>query len=128
MENYLEKGINRCVLKIHNKDWDWKLKLKILNNKKGKDYLKKKYSAIEYYQFLNIDVVPLLNLKSDWTHNMMLYLRVGDFPEFTLNRPELAKKHPGGSYEIKVRWFDTDLNEIHYPKKTGRYGYYAEII
>ena len=125
---YLEKGINRCVLKIHNKDWDWKLKLKILNNKKGKDYLKKKYSAIEYYQFLNIDVVPLLNLKSDWTHNMMLYLRVGDFPEFTLNRPELAKKHLGGSYEIKVRWFDTDLNEIHYPKKTGRYGYYAEII
>ncbi len=124
----LRKGINRVVLKMPNKDWDWKLKLKILNDKATKRYLDKKYRSIEYHQFLSTDVVPLLNLKSDWTHNMMLYMRVGNFPEFILDKPGLSKRYLGGGYEIKVRWFDTDLNEVYYPKNTGRYGYYAEII
>ena len=123
----LNKGINRVVLKMPNKDWDWKIKVKILNDEDSKEYLKQKYEAIEYHQFLNIDVIPLLNLKSDWTHNMMLYMRIGNFPEFALDKPELAKKYLGGGYEIKVRWFDTNLNEVFYPKETGRYGYYAEI-
>lgn len=131
MEEYvtfpINKGINRVVLKMPNKDWDWKIKVKILNDEGAKQYLKEKYEAIEYHQFLNMDVTPLLNLKSDWTHNMMLYMRVGNFPEFALDKPELAKKYLGGGYEIKTRWFDTDLNEVLYPKKTGRYGYYAKI-
>ena len=52
-----------------------KIKVKILNDEDSKEYLKQKYEAIEYHQFLNIDVIPLLNLKSDWTHNMMLYIK-----------------------------------------------------
>ena len=59
---------------------------------------------------------------------MMLYLREGRFPKFILDKPELARKHLGGGYDIKTRWFDTNLKEVLYPKNTGRYGYYTEIV
>ncbi len=124
----LDKKNNKVVLKLFNKNWDWKLKVKVLDDKRAMVYSKKKREAIEYYQFLNVDVIPLLNLKSDWTHNMMLYLREGRFPKFILDKPELARKHLGGGYDIKTRWFDTNLKEVLYPKNTGRYGYYTEIV
>jgi len=124
----LDKKNNKVVLKLFNKNWDWKLKVKVLDDSSAIAYSKKKREAIEYYQFLNVDVIPLLNLKSDWTHNMMLYLREGRFPKFILDKPELARKHLGGGYDIKTRWFDTNLKEVLYPKNTGRYGYYTEIV
>ena len=124
----LDKKNNKVVLKLFNKNWDWKLKVKVLDDNRAMAYSKKKREAIEYYQFLNVDVIPLLNLKSDWTHNMMLYLREGRFPKFILDKPELARKHLGGGYDIKTRWFDTNLKEVLYPKNTGRYGYYTEIV
>ena len=124
----LDKKNNKVVLKLFNKNWDWKLKVKVLDDNRAMVYSKKKREAIEYYQFLNVDVIPLLNLKSDWTHNMMLYLREGRFPKFILDKPELARKHLGGGYDIKTRWFDTNLKEVLYPKNTGRYGYYTEIV
>ena len=124
----LNKQTNKVVMKLFNKDWDWKLKVKVLNHKEAMNYSNKKREAIEYYQFLNVDVIPLLNLKSDWTHNMMLYLREGRFPKFVLDKPELVRKYLGGGYNLKTRWFDTNLNEVLYPKNTGRYGYYTEII
>ena len=124
----LDKKNNKVVLKLFNKNWDWKLKVKVLDDNRAMVYSKKKREAIEYYQFLNVDVIPILNLKSDWTHNMMLYLREGRFPKFILDKPELARKHLGGGYDIKTRWFDTNLKEVLYPKNTGRYGYYTEIV
>ena len=124
----LNKKTNKVIMKLFNKDWDWKLKVRVLDDNKALVYSNKKRKAIEYYQFLNVDVIPLLNLKSDWTHNMMLYLRKGKFPKFVLDKPELARKYLGGGYNIKTRWFDTNLNEVLYPKNTGRYGYYTEIV
>ena len=47
------------------------------------------------------------------------------FPAVHFRNPEIVKKGLGGSYDLKVRWFDTDLNEVTAPTKVGRYAFYA---
>ena len=44
----LNKGINRIVLKMPNKDWDWKIKVKILN-----DYFSSKRPIL-----MEADIIP----------------------------------------------------------------------
>jgi len=123
----LRGGNNDVVLKIPNKDWDWKLKLKILDQDAGKAYSYEKNEENEYFQFLNI---KLQSAFGESNHNgiPLLRFKVGSFPTLVLDKPGLAKKYLGGGYNIHVRWFDTDLIEVQYPKNPGRYGYYAEII
>lgn len=122
----LKKGNNSLVLKVPNKDWDWKVKLKILDEIEGKIYSNEKNEEIEYFQFLNIDIHPSFG-EGNRNGIPMIRFKVGRFPKLVLDKPGLAKKYMGGSYSIDVRWFDTDLIEVQYPKKSGRYGYYAEI-
>ena len=91
----LNKGINRVVLKMPNKDWDWNIKVKILNDEDSKEYLKQKYEAIEYHQFLNIDVIPLLMGKIFSFHTSELYMDIGN--ESSLKKANLlaASKNYG---------------------------------
>ena len=119
----LESGDNDIVLKVPNKDWGWSVRLKILEKKTGDAFIKQKEEEDEYFQFLNMQLRPQENKG----HSMVTF-REGSFPELALDRPGLAKKYLGGSYQINIRWFDTNVNEVKYPKTTGRYGYYAEVI
>jgi len=47
------------------------------------------------------------------------------FPAVHFRNPEIVKKGLGGSYDLEIRWFDTDLNEVTAPTKAGRYAFYA---
>ena len=51
-----------------------------------------------------------------------------NFPNLILDKPGLAREYLGGSYTIDVRWFDTNVVEVLYPEKVGRYGFYAHIL
>ena len=53
----LNKQTNKVVMKLFNKDWDWKLKVKVLNHKEAMNYSNKKREAIEYYQLDRKSVV-----------------------------------------------------------------------
>ena len=117
-------GDNDLVLKVPNKDWGWSVRLKILDLETGDTLLKKREEEYEYFQFLNMKLRPLQRKEN----NMLVPFKEGSFPDLNFDRPGLAKKYLGGDYRIILRWFDTDLNEVNYPKETGRYGYYSEAI
>ena len=117
----LRKGSNNIVIKTINKDWDWKIKCKILDKKHGQALITKRNESQEYNDFLSIRLKPA-NYRHTYTS------RVGTFPRLIVDKPGLAREYLGGNYSIKVKWFDSQANEVFYPKIEGRYGFYAEII
>ena len=117
----LRKGSNNIVIKTINKDWDWKIKCKILDKKHGQTLITKRNQSQEFNDFLSIKLKPA-NYRHTYTS------RVGTFPRLILDKPGLAREYLGGNYSIKVKWFDSQANEVFYPKVEGRYGFYAEII
>ena len=117
----LRKGSNNIVIKTINKDWDWKIKCKILDKKHGQTLITKRNKSQEFNDFLSIKLKPA-NYRHTYTS------RVGTFPRLIVDKPGLAREYLGGDYLIKVKWFDSQANEVFYPKIEGRYGFYAEII
>tara|TARA_X000000950_G_scaffold126842_1_gene158598 strand:- start:3244 stop:5445 length:2202 start_codon:yes stop_codon:yes gene_type:complete len=117
----LRKGSNNIVIKTINKDWDWKIKCKILDKKHGQTLITKRNESQEFNDFLSIKLKPA-NYRHTYTS------RVGTFPRLIVDKPGLAREYLGGNYSIKVKWFDAQANEVFYPKIEGRYGFYAEII
>ena len=117
----LRKGSNNIVIKTINKDWDWKIKCKILDKNHGQTLITKRNESQEFNDFLSIKLKPA-NYRHTYTS------RVGTFPRLIVDKPGLAREYLGGNYSIKVKWFDAQANEVFYPKIEGRYGFYAEII
>lgn len=118
----LKSGNNSIVIKTVNKDWDWKLKLKVLDNDHGKVLVNKRNKEGEKLEFL------YSNVKPEFDYGLNYVFKVGSFPNLILDKPGLAREYLGGSYTIDVRWFDTNVVEVLYPEKVGRYGFYAHIL
>ena len=116
-----QEGRNNIVIKTINKDWDWKIKCKILDEKQGQTLITERNKSQEFNDFLSIKLKP-----ANYRHNYAS--RVGTFPRLIVDKPGLAREYLGGDYLIKVKWFDSQVNEVFYPKIEGRYGFYAEII
>ena len=116
-----QEGRNNIVIKTINKDWDWKIKCKILDEKQGQTLITERNKSQEFNDFLSIKLKP-----ANYRH--MYASRVGTFPRLIVDKPGLAREYLGGDYLIKVKWFDSQANEVFYPKIEGRYGFYAEII
>jgi len=116
-----QEGRNNIVIKTINKDWDWKIKCKILDEKQGQTLITERNKSQEFNDFLSIKLKP-----ANYRH--MYASRVGTFPRLIVDKPGLAREYLGGDYLIEVKWFDSQANEVFYPKIEGRYGFYAEII
>ena len=116
-----QEGRNNIVIKTINKDWDWKIKCKILDEKQGQTLITERNKSQEFNDFLSIKLKP-----ANYRHNYAS--KVGTFPRLVVDKPGLAREYLGGDYLIKVKWFDSQVNEVFYPKIEGRYGFYAEII
>ena len=117
----LKSGNNSIVIKTINKDWDWKIKLKILDEQHGQVVLDERNKLQEFNEFLSIKIKP-----AHYRHTYSA--RVGTFPRLVLDKPGLARELLGGSYSIKARWFGANTEEVFYPNSEGRYGFYAEIL
>ena len=118
----LKKGENTILIQVANRDWDWGLKVELLEGANKEKYLAQQTKKLESDIFLN------LKLQVPRDENYEYPFRPGKFPRLVLNAPEIAKKYLGGGYDLQVRWFDRNLNEVSYPKAPGRYAYYAEVI
>ncbi len=117
----LEEGRNNVVIKVPNRDWGWRLAVKILDTEQAALYLADAEEEDEYQKFLSSELKisrPRINDPR---------FRLGRFPELVFENPQIVSKYLGGSYRIQTRWFDGDLEEVRYPKSPGRYAYYAEI-
>ncbi len=117
----LQKGINNVVFKIANRTHNWELEVEVLNKEKANAYLNELEAENEYLEFLSCVLKPRIDKEFSFT------FYPGAFPDLVFDKPLLAKKHLGGSYSIKTKWFDTNLEECQYPKTSGRYAYYSEI-
>ena len=69
--------------------------------------------------FLDCQVVPKLGNAWDYT------FAPGKFPSVQWDRPYLVEKAMG-PFDLSVRWFDGQLNEVNVPSEPGRYAFYAE--
>ena len=116
----IKKGENNVNFKVPNKDWDWNLSVKILDEKTANIYLHQENEKDQYFQFLHSGIQPKIDDNSSYT------FYPGKFPELVFDKPGLAEKYLGKNYRIKTRWFDRAGNEVLYPKETGRYAFYAE--
>ena len=117
----VHEGKNNVVIKVPNQDWGWRLSVKILDKEQAASYLDKADEASEYQKFLHNN----LQIKTGPVADPRF--RPGRFPTLDFENPQLVENYLGGSYRIRTRWFDGDLVEVDYPKKPGRYAYYAEI-
>ena len=117
----VREGKNNVVIKTPNRDWGWRLSVKILDEEHAAPYLAKEDEAIEYQKFLHSNLQVQSGAVADPR------FRPGRFPTLGFDNPQLVKKYLGGSYRITARWFDRNLVEAPYPKTPGRYAYYAEI-
>lgn len=117
----VQEGKNNVVIKVPNRDWGWRLSVRILDEERAASYLDKDDEEIEYQKFLHSNLEIRTGTAADPR------FRPGRFPVLVFENPQLVKKHLGGSYRIRTRWFDADLVEVDYPKNPGRYAYYAEI-
>ena len=93
------------MIKTINKDWDWKIKCKILDKKQGQTLITKRNESQEFNDFLSIKLKPA-NYRHTYTS------RVGTFPRLIVDKPGLAREYLGGNYSIKVKWFDSQANEV----------------
>ena len=117
----VHEGKNNVVIKVPNRDWGWRLSVRILDEERAASYLETADEEIEYQKFLHS------NLEIRTGGGADPRFRPGRFPALVFENPQLVKKYLGGSHRIRTRWFDGDLVEVDYPKKPGRYAYYAEI-
>ncbi|MHC4995455.1 MAG: hypothetical protein ACYTGQ_10420, partial [Planctomycetota bacterium] len=106
----VHKGKNNVVIKVPNRGWDWRLSVRILDQQEAAAYLERSDDEDEFQQFLH----SKLRIKTGASADPRF--RPGRFPELVFDNPQLVKKHLGGSYRIKTRWFDRDLAEVRYPR------------
>ena len=116
----LKQGENNVVIKVPNRAWNWDLSVKVLEEEKANEYHYNINEKSEFLQFLNSNLEPQLGVDPRF--------RLGRFPELAFDKPGLVRKYLGGGYSISTRWFDSDLAEVLYPKKPGRYAYYAKVV
>jgi len=76
-------------------------------------------SKEDFREFLNCRVVPKLGNAWDYL------FEPGRFPNLAWDRPYLVERVMG-SFPLKARWFDADLNEVTTPTQPGRYAFYVE--
>ena len=73
----------------------------------------------EIGEFLNCRIVPRLGNAWDYT------FEPGEFPRLEWDKPYLVEKMMG-DFPLKVRWFNSELEEVNKAEKPGRYAFYVE--
>ena len=73
----------------------------------------------EIKEFLNCRIVPQLGNLWDYT------FEPGKFPQLDWDKPYFVEKVMG-KFQLKARWFDSELNEVSAPEEPGRYAFYVE--
>lgn len=121
VEVELKAGVNPVLVKVVNQAWDWGLKIELYDMDQAAQLAAGYTKDVEYRQFQEMQLtIP----KGENGYGFY----PGQFPMLLPEHPGLAREYLGGGYEIKVRWFDRELNEVLFPAEPGRYAYYAEVV
>ncbi|QQE09973.1 beta-lactamase family protein [Planctomycetota bacterium] len=118
----LRKGKNRLLVKVENGYGGWGFMLKMASEAEHAAMLAKMQERGQLERLM----YTLMGRKSTMvgrqdTNGMRYMFSVGSFPELDFDNPELAEALLG-NYEVDVRWFDNELNEVTRAAKPGRYG------
>lgn len=118
----LKKGNNRLLVKVSDFVRGWGAIVEVLDSVGYLEYEKIERDREDFYEFMNSKLV----VKTDWESSITFY--AGDkFPKLVWDKPYLVEK-VAGPVEMKIRWFNSALNEVEVPKEPGAYAYYAEGV
>jgi CubicO group peptidase (beta-lactamase class C family) len=115
----LNAGLNTILVKVLNGVRGWGYSLQFLDQEKWSQLQNLESKNKRLLDFMNLEIVPDFYNSWDETFNP------GPFPELRWSQPYLAKQILGDN-ELKIRWFDDEMNEVQTAEHPGRYGFVAE--
>jgi len=120
-EGMLNAGNNRILVKVTEYVRGWEVIVEPLDSIGYLAIQQAEKEREDFYQYLNTN----LSVRPDWESGITFY--AGDkFPDLLWDKPYLVEKIAGKN-NLKVKWFDSQLNEVFSPKEPGMYAYYAEV-
>jgi CubicO group peptidase (beta-lactamase class C family) len=115
----LNKGNNSLLVKVADYVRQWALIVEVFDSSAYSLIQLEEKEKIEFLEFLNCKLEVIPSVESEIT------FYPGNFPELRLNKPYLVKKF-AGDLNLKIKWYDKNLNQVSTPDNPGRYAYYAE--
>ncbi|UCH65401.1 MAG: beta-lactamase family protein [Ignavibacterium sp.] len=118
---HLKQGYNSLLVKVTDYVRQWALVVEVFDSSAYSLIQLEEKEKIEFLEFLNCKLEVIPSIESEIT------FYPGKFPELRWNKPYLVKKF-AGDLDLRIKWFDKNLNEVSTPDNPGRYAYYAEGI
>lgn len=115
----LQKGLNRVLVKVSQRTREWAFAMDVMNNESYAKVQTEEQAKKDFAQFLNCRVVPQYGNYWDYTFGP------GKFPQMDWDRPYLVEKVMG-KFDLDIKWFDGQLNEVKEAAKPGRYAFVAD--
>ena len=75
----IKKGENNVNFKVPNKDWDWNLSVKILDEKTANIYLHQENEKDQYFQFLHFQSIDFIDARPSRVKQCRFCLRCSIF-------------------------------------------------
>jgi CubicO group peptidase (beta-lactamase class C family) len=115
----IKKGLNTVLVKITDMSSDWGFAMEVFNAAGLKKLEQEARVKAEFREFLDSKIIQEGGAPGSYV------FAPGKFPTLRWEKPLLTRKIMG-KFDLNVRWFDADLNEVTKPEKPGRYAFYAE--
>jgi CubicO group peptidase (beta-lactamase class C family) len=115
----LQRGENSVLIKVADRVRSWGFAIEALDPIGYSRFQAEEREWNDFVAFLDTRVRPAVGNEWDYSFGP------GELPDVVWTKPYLVKEVMG-EFELSVRWFDADLNEVATAEKPGRYGYVVD--
>jgi CubicO group peptidase (beta-lactamase class C family) len=115
----LHKGLNRLLVKITQWTRGWEFAMEVVDSERYAKIQAEEQAKKDFTEFLNCRIVPQYGNYWDYTFGP------GKFPQMGWDRPYLVEKVMG-KFDLDIKWYDGQMNEVKEAAKPGRYAFTAE--
>jgi CubicO group peptidase (beta-lactamase class C family) len=115
----LKKGLNRLLVKVSQRTSGWAFAVEVLDSTEYAKAQAEERARKDFTEFLAARIVPQYGNYWNYTFGP------GKFPKMGWEKPYLTEKVMG-KFDLDLRWFDAELNEVNKPQKQGRYAFIAD--
>jgi CubicO group peptidase (beta-lactamase class C family) len=113
----LNEGLNSILIKACQAEMPWAFVLEA--------YIAENIATLETKEIRKKQLADFQNCKLRTKGRCDFMFEEGKFPEIVWEDPYLVE-NVLGKFDLKVRWFDAELNEVNVPQTPGRYAAYIE--
>jgi CubicO group peptidase (beta-lactamase class C family) len=117
----LRKGENSVLMKVADRVRSWGFAIEALDPTGYARFQVEEREWRDFQAFLDTRVRPTIGNEWDYSFGP------GELPGVAWEKPYLVKEVMG-DFELSVRWFDADLNEVTMADDPGRYGFVVDAV